>query len=170
MLPISSMVRLGGGMALVVGGLLLLLAGRPRTTVVALGISKAGEASDRTLAAVKVATTESAYRIITTGKGAGIGGKTEADWMMALAKQHTSLPVYAETASNSTMDNVKNVAPLIPKGERVILVSTQNHVKSAAWCMRYRYGKDAYYVCTSESLAVQIPAQSPTNCDRVGCC
>ena len=151
------------------GAIVFLLPSGQPTCVVVLGISDKAQILERLQAALQVVKTSGAKTIILSGHGAGIDGLTEADWMATQIK-HIEHEIIVENKSWSTASNVKNVANLIPDNTKAIIVSNHEHVKSAAWCLRWKYGKDAYYVQCREGMEPILPSQNPPNCERAGCC
>jgi len=157
------------GAAIIAGGALLLAKGRPLTAVVVLGNSDPIHAANRVQATIDIVQAHGADLLIPTGKGAGIGGLPEADWM-AQKLTHLNIPMMVENKAGSTASNVTKSALLIPDDYKVIVVSDMDHVQSAAWCLRWVHGKDAYWIQYPNQMTPQFPPQNPANCKRASCC
>ena len=159
---------------------------RPPYTVVVLGSNSKLHALLRVDGARWVADHYNVKRMIFTGGSphGTLDGKTEADFM-ADAYGQARFPVLRENKATSTASNISNVAKLLVPGEKVIVVSNHDHVRSAAWCFEHVYGHPSLFVYwpgyawsatghkTSGDPTVQqvfSTQQSQNLCKRAGCC
>lgn len=142
---------------------------RAGPVVVVLGISDKALAGARVEAALWAGAKVGSNLFVTTGKGAGIDGLSEADWMAGQLRAKSKTVIVERDATN-TFWNVKNVSKILPKGTNVVVVSTSNHVISAAWCLTWKYGIPAKWVQWPTQTIHSVPGKLPRECDRAGCC
>jgi hypothetical protein len=103
-----------------------------------------------------------------SGKGKGIDGLTEAAWMASRYAGPGIVKVEGE--ADSTASNVMLSAKLMSKDSTVIVISNNDHVISAAWCLRYKYSFDAKWIMWPNNMVPTIPTYQPIECERAGCC
>jgi uncharacterized SAM-binding protein YcdF (DUF218 family) len=151
------------------GGKLVQQLPKNQEIVVVLGISEKSHAYARVEAAIWTGKKIGAKLYITTGKGSGIDGQSEAEWMGAVMASN-GCKVIMENKANSTASNVVNVSKILKKGTRVVVVSDHYHVKSAAWCFTHRYGIPARYVEWPTPKIQPVPTFELNDCQRAGCC
>jgi lysophospholipase L1-like esterase len=79
-----------------------------------------------------------------------------------------NIQIIEEGDSSSTGDNYKKSKGFIQSGEKVLVVSDHNHVRSVAYCLRYSDpGADAYYYHLKEiSSGLQLPATTIPGTDQ----
>lgn len=68
-------------------------------------------------------------------------------------KKSQKFVIYKEDKSTNTKSNYKNVLAmnLIHSDEKILLISTKEHVKAVSYCLRYKDNIDAYYFIHEKS-------------------
>jgi len=164
MKPILLLFLAGMGLALVFGK------SKQEFVVVVLGNPKLKHATARAEAAIWLTKHYNVSRIITTG-APKIQGKSEAIWLADYIQQAgVKTPISTDSLAHNTADNVKNVAAMLKSKTRIIVVSDNDHVQSASWCLTHKHNMLAHWMLWPDSTVHPIIPAYANLCKRAGCC